>query len=152
MKSKVFSFLLGIALSVVFVILVLIGIYKYCENKLGSRNDNLQWQVVQNIVRSRENYAPYRQVELDSTNLPVVVIETRKRHIKRDKKIEAKMFILSDSMNVLSGEQYNKLLAENGIDILIRYRGNSSFQRSDKKPYLINLLQDTSTGGVKCLS
>ena len=85
------------------------------------------------------NYPPDDEdVQLTQTNLPIVWIDVDGNYIDRDERITARMKIIHNGKDSLN---YADTLAHPGqhIDyegyIALRYRGNSSFSSSDKKPY-----------------
>jgi len=97
-----------------------------------------------------QNYPPVRtDIQLDETLLPIVFIKTLGQEINRDEHISAEMTIIWND----GGLNYSDTLAHPGqhIDyrghIGIRYRGNSSFSYSAKKPYSIKLLTDSYEAG-----
>ncbi len=99
-----------------------------------------------------QNYPPVRtDIQLDETLLPIVFINTLGQEINRDEHISAEMTIVWND----GGLNYSDTLAHPGqhIDyrghIGIRYRGNSSFSYSAKKPYSIKLLTDSYENGGK---
>ncbi len=90
-------------------------------------------QIVDTIkmtLRERKNYPPYKDdIKLDSTNLPVIYIETDR--IYRDDYTEAKVKIIDDKGKI----DYEGNMA-------IRYRGHASFNSSDKKSYSLRPLDE----------
>lgn len=87
------------------------------------------------------NYKPdNRQVQLTSTKLPIVFITTGNKQIDREERIEAGMKIIYNGEGKLN---YKDTVAHPGQhfdyrgSIGLKYRGNSSFTNSDKKPYAI---------------
>ena len=103
---------------------------------------------------SAVNYPPYvSNVQLTSTNLPIVWIEVNGDTIKRDERITARMKIIHNGDGRLN---YADTLLHPGqtIDyegyIALRYRGNTSFTHSDKKPYSFRPLdKPLEEGGTK---
>lgn len=92
-------------------------------------------------------------VKLDSTNLPIVFINTKDQRIDRYDEITARMVIIDNGP-----EQYNYgdtvAHPSQNFDfdgyISFRYRGNSSFSESDKKPYAIRVIdKPLKDGGEK---
>ena len=88
---------------------------------------------------SWDNYKPYNtNVRLTQTNLPIVWIDVDGEMIDTEDRITAKMKIIHNGNGQLN---YADTVAHPGqnIDyegyIALRYRGNSSFSASDKKPY-----------------
>ncbi len=98
-----------------------------------------------------------RYVKVDETNLPIVFIDVEGNEIQRDTYILAKMKIIDNG----EGQQnYGDTMAHPGqhIDyegyVALKYRGNSSFNSSDKKPYSFrtldsNVLPDDGGGKKK---
>lgn len=85
-----------------------------------------------------KNFPPDNtDVELTSTNLPIVWIEVRDRTIDRYERIDAYMKIIDNGKGKLN---YADLKAHPGqrVDyeghVALRYRGNSTFNDSPKKP------------------
>lgn len=87
-----------------------------------------------------DNYPPTKnaQVKLSETNLPIVFIDVDGKMILREERITAKIKIID---NGTSKTNYADLAAhpDQKVDyegyISLKYRGNSSFNSSDKKPY-----------------
>jgi hypothetical protein len=100
------------------------------------------------------NYPPDDEdVQLEQTNLPIVWIEVDGATIDRDERITARMKIIHNGEGQLN---YADTIAHPGqnIDyegyIALRYRGNSSFSSSDKKPYSFRTLKvPLEQGGEK---
>jgi hypothetical protein len=100
------------------------------------------------------NYPPDNEdVQLNSTNLPIVWIDVDGEYIDRDEPISARMRIIHNGNGQLN---YADTVAHPGqiVDyegyVALRYRGNSSFTASDKKPYSIRPLdKPLEEGGVK---
>ena len=101
-----------------------------------------------------DNYPPDNtDVILSSTNLPIVWIDVKGKTIDREERITARMKIIHNGDGNLN---YADTVAHPGqhVDyegfIAIRYRGNSSFTNSDKKPYSFRPLdKPLEEGGVK---
>ena len=101
-----------------------------------------------------DNYPPDRtDVVIDRTNLPIVWLEVDHAMILRDEYITARMKIIDNGAGNLN---YGDTIAHPGqhIDyngyIALRYRGNTSFSQSDKKPYSIRPLdKPLEEGGTK---
>ena len=99
-------------------------------------------------------YPPDNQnVRLKSTNLPIVWLDVDGEYIDRNERITARMKILHNGDGQLN---YADTVAHSGqhIDyegyVALRYRGNSSFDLSDKKPYSFRPLdKPLENGGVK---
>ena len=100
------------------------------------------------------NYPPDNEdVQLNSTNLPIVWIDVDGEYIDRDEAITARMKIIHNGNGQLN---YADTVAHPGqiVDyegyVALRYRGNTSFTASDKKPYSIRPLdKPLEEGGVK---
>lgn len=98
------------------------------------------------------NYPPDDQtVVIDSTNLPIVWIEVNGKEISRDERIAARMKIIHNGNGRYN---YADTVAHPGQtidyegDIALRYRGNSSFHNSDKKPYSFRTLAQPLTDSI----
>ena len=91
-------------------------------------------------------------VRLDSTNLPIVWIEVGGDAIMRDKRIQARMKIVHNGDGSMN---YADTVAHPGqhIDydgyIALRYRGNSTYNSSPKKPYSLRTLAEPLHHGGK---
>lgn len=100
------------------------------------------------------NYPPDDEdVQLTQTNLPIVWINVNGETIDRNERITARMKIIDNGNGALN---YADTIAHPGqrIDyegyIALRYRGNSSFTASDKKPYSFRTLNaPLEEGGTK---
>lgn len=87
-----------------------------------------------------DNYPPTKnaQVKLSETNLPIVFIDVDGKMILREERITAKIKIID---NGTGKTNYADLAThpDQKVDyegyISLKYRGNSSFNSSDKKPY-----------------
>ena len=101
-----------------------------------------------------DNYPPTADagVALGETNLPIVFINVDGRMIQKESRITARMTIVDNGEGRLN---YADLTAHPGqhIDydgyISIKYRGNSSFSSSDKKPYGFKTIDGTLENGGK---
>lgn len=105
----------------------------------------------------RDNYLPDNSsVKLDETNLPIVFIDTRcgninRQVIHRDYRIAVRMKIIDNT----DGINYGDTLAhpDQTVDyegwIGIKYRGNSSFDLSNKKPFGFKTLETNDVNGKK---
>ena len=92
-----------------------------------------------------DNYKPDNvNVTFEKSNLPIIFIETGGQQILKDSRISAKMKVLNNGGdNMVDTIQYpNQNFDYDGF-IGIKYRGNSSFTLSDKKPYSIRLLTES---------
>lgn len=101
-----------------------------------------------------DNYKPDDEtVKLTETNLPIVFLNVKDQQIDRDGRITARMKIID---NGFGGVNYgdtlrhpNQLINYEGF-VALKYRGNSSFTNSDKKPYSFRPLdRPLEEGGVK---
>ena len=104
-----------------------------------------------------QNYPPpINNYILEQTNLPIVFIDTRcgestTKAIHKDYRIAARMKIINNK----NGINYGDTIAhpQQTIDyegwIAIRYRGNTSFYWSDKKPYNFKTMQTNDPTGKK---
>ena len=101
-----------------------------------------------------DNFKPTNSsVRLTKTNLPIVWITVNGEMIDKDERITARMKIIHNGEGELN---YADTVAHPGqhIDyegyIAIRYRGNSSFNSSDKKPYSFRTMNaPIEEGGTK---
>ena len=101
-----------------------------------------------------DNYRPdVTTVQLDSTNLPIMLIDVDGAMIFKDDYITARMKIIDNGQGNIN---YLDTVAHPGQHIgydgfiAIKYRGNSSFGSADKKPYTIRTLaQPLEQGGKK---
>ena len=86
-----------------------------------------------------------RFVKVDETNLPIVFIDVEGEMILRDTYILAKMKVIDNGEGQLN---HGDTIAypDQRIDyegwIALKYRGNSSFDSSDKKPYAFRTLKE----------
>lgn len=106
---------------------------------------------------SRDNYAPdNKSIKISETNLPIVFIDTRNggtktNAIHKDYRIPVRMKIINNA----NGVNYSDTLAhpDQHTDyegwIGIKYRGNSSFKYSDKKPLGFKTLKTNDVDGKK---
>ena len=97
-------------------------------------------------VKPSRNFPPDDTgVHLDATNLPIVWIDVDGDSIMRDKRIGGRMKIIYNGEGQLN---YADTVAHPGqhIDyegyIAVRYRGNSTYNDSPKKPYSIRTLSE----------
>ena len=101
-----------------------------------------------------DNYPPDNEnVKLTSTNLPIVWLEVNGEYIDRYERITARMKIIHNGDGQLN---YADTVGHPGqtVDyegyVALRYRGSSSFNNSDKKPYSFRPLdKPLEDGGVK---
>lgn len=97
-------------------------------------------------VKRAGNFPPdCTDVRLDSTNLPIVWIEVNGDSIKQETRIGAHMKIIHNGDGMMN---YADTTAHPGqrIDyegpIALRYRGNSTYNNSPKKPYSLRTLSE----------
>ena len=84
------------------------------------------------------NYKPENvDVTIDETNLPIVFINTNSKIIHKDYRIAVRMKIINNPNGINYGDTITH--SKQSVDyegwIGIKYRGNSSFTESPKKPY-----------------
>ena len=98
------------------------------------------------------NYRPGNtDVHINVTNLPIVFINTQQQVIHKDYRISARMKIINNK----DGINYGDTLAfpSQTVDydgwIAIRYRGNTSFNWSPKKPYNFKTMLTNDPEGKK---
>lgn len=88
-----------------------------------------------------DNYKPdNRSVKLESTNLPIVFINVNNKQIDREERITGEMVIIyngGDQLNFRDTVAHKNQTIDYRGPIGLKYRGNSSFTNSDKKPYAI---------------
>lgn len=100
-----------------------------------------------------QNYPPdNKSIVVDYTNLPIVFIDTYGQEIKKNERISAKMKIVNNSNNINYGDtiQYPNQNVDIDCWVGIKYRGNTSYTMSPKKPYSIKLLKTPiEEGGEK---
>ena len=104
-----------------------------------------------------DNYKPeIDTVKIDETNLPIIFIDTRYGNeettvIHKDWRVAARMKIVNNA----DGINYGDTIAHPGQTadydgwIAIRYRGNSSFTSSPKKPFSIKTMKTADPEGEK---
>ena len=93
-----------------------------------------------------------REVKIGRTNLPIVFINTLGSVIQREERITARMKIIHNgdgSMNYGDTIAHPGQTADYEGYIGLKYRGNSSFEKSDKKPYGFKTLEQTLEEGGK---
>ena len=103
------------------------------------------------------NFRPENSsVKINQTNLPIVFIDTRHGDVSPN--IIHKDYVIPARMKIISNEDginYGDTLAhpDQTVDydgwISIRYRGNTSFSASEKKPYAIRTLETDDVEGKK---
>ena len=99
-----------------------------------------------------QNFPPVvKDIHIGETNLPIVFINTLGHEIDREERVSAYMKIVNNP----DGVNYDDTIAHPAQTINyegyigIKYRGNSSFTYSAKKPYSIKLLTDSYENGGK---
>ncbi|MCR4957902.1 MAG: CotH kinase family protein [Prevotella sp.] len=104
-----------------------------------------------------DNYKPeIDTTTIDRTNLPIVFIDTScgdgtKRIIHKDWRVAARMTIISNADGINYGDTVahpNQTVDYDGW-IAIRYRGNTSFTYSPKKPYNFKTMKTADPEGDK---
>lgn len=93
-----------------------------------------------------------RDVKIEETNLPIVFINTLGSVVQRKERITARMKIIDNGTGNLNyGDTLAYPLQTVDYDgyIGLKYRGNSSFEKSDKKPYGFKTLEQTLEEGGK---
>ncbi len=92
------------------------------------------------------------EVRLDSTNLPIVWIETHGDSIMRSQRIEAHMRIIHNGEGLLNyadtAAHPSQHIEYDGL-IALRHRGNSTYHESPKKAYSFRTLQEPLRRGGK---
>lgn len=116
--------------------------------------------IPQTVLADSYNSTNYRpndyKVKLTETNLPIVFLDTRNggtstQIIHKDYRIAVRMKIIDNA----NGVNYGDTIAHPGqtVDyegwIGLKYRGNSSFSSSDKKPYGLRTLKTNDPEGDK---
>ncbi len=105
------------------------------------------------LAQQRGNYKPTASttVKIQETNLPIVFINTSNQMILRNDRITARMKIINNADGTNYGDTIahpNQTVDYDGY-IGLKYRGNSSFEYSDKKPYAIRPLDKPIDEGGK---
>lgn len=94
--------------------------------------------------RPYHNYPPLNtSISLDSTNLPILMINTNGTSLRRKDYKTVEMVIIDNGegkLNYADTLRWKKQKVDYRGEIAIRYRGNSSFNRSEKKSYAIRPL------------
>ncbi len=98
------------------------------------------------------NYRPNNKtVKLEETNLPIVFINTKQQVIHKDYRIAVRMKIINNADGINYGDTLTH--PDQTVDyegwIGIKYRGNSSFDLSSKKPYGFKTLKTEDVDGKK---
>ena len=107
------------------------------------------------LAQRADNYPPTasRTVTIDETNLPIVFINTGHKTIHRNSRITARMKIIHNGdgkKNYGDTVRYDKQTVDYDGWVALKYRGNSSFTGSDKKPLSIKTIDNTlENGGTK---
>ena len=98
------------------------------------------------------NYRPdNKTVTLEETNLPIVFINTQNQVIHKDWRIAVRMKIINNEDGVNYGDTLVHPDQTTDYEgwIGIKYRGNSSFDMSSKKPYGFKTLKTNDPDGKK---
>ena len=105
------------------------------------------------LEMARFGLPPNDTVCLDSTNLPIILINTDGCLISRQDYITARMTIIDNGEgkpNYADTTAYPDQVFDYNGYIALRYRGYSTFISSDKKPYAIRSInKPLEEGGVK---
>jgi hypothetical protein len=99
-----------------------------------------------------QNFPPYdTTVKVSSTNLPIVFINVKGQVIERENKVLCTVKIINNSDGINYGDTVSH--PNQTVDwygpASIKYRGNSSFLNSDKKPFAIRPLKTWNVDGDK---
>ena len=104
------------------------------------------------ISYNPDNMPDKTDVKLDSTNLPIVLINTKGEHVKRDEYITAQMTIIDNGEELKNYsdtvKHSDQIIDYEGL-IALRYRGQSSYVISPKKAYAIRALDKPLAEGGK---
>ncbi len=105
------------------------------------------------FAQRADNYLPTnnRNVKLTETNLPIAFINVKGKTIQRNERITARMKIIDNKDGKNYGDTISHPNQKADYDgyISLKYRGNSSFNSSDKKPYGFKTLSQTLEEGGK---
>lgn len=115
----------------------------------------LFWFASQICAQESDNYRSLlrdKNVKVESTNLPIIFIEAGGRMILRDSYVLAKMKIIHNGEGQTNHADTISWPGQH-VDyegwIALKYRGNSSFTESDKKPYAFRTLESNDLDGKK---
>ena len=115
----------------------------------------LFWFAGQICAQESDNYRSLlrdKNVKVESTNLPIIFIEVGGRMILRDSYVLAKMKIIHNGEGQTNHADTISWSGQH-VDyegwIALKYRGNSSFTESDKKPYAFRTLESNDLDGKK---
>ena len=105
----------------------------------------------------KNNYRPQNSsVTIDETNLPIVFIDTRDSSgnasiIHKDYAIVARMKVIANDDGINYGDTLAHAAQKTDYKgwVSLRYRGNSSFNDSEKKPFTIRTLETNDVEGPK---
>lgn len=99
-----------------------------------------------------DNYPPKdKTIPLTESNLPIVFINTQQQAIHKDYRIAVKMKIINNEDGINYGDTLahpNQTINYEGW-VSIRYRGNTSFNWSEKKPYNFKTMETDDPNGKK---
>lgn len=90
-----------------------------------------------------DNFAPSTKVSFEESNLPLVFINTNSQVIQHKSKILARMKIIDngDGHNYRDTTTHSQQTVDYDGYITLKYRGNSSFYSSKKKPFAVRPLK-----------
>ena len=112
---------------------------------------------IEKMLYANPNYNPDNlpdstSVRIDSTNLPIIFINTLGKHVERNGYITATMTIINNGKGKMNyGDTIkctNQVVDYKGY-IAIKYRGKSSYAFAPKKPYVIKTLKNSLEKGGK---
>ena len=120
---------------------------------LSTRKYYKQKMLQEKVSYNPDNMPNKTDVKLDSTNLPIVLINTNGDHVTREEFITAQMTIIDNGEELRNYSDTVKhpdqIIDYEGV-IALRYRGQSSYVVSPKKAYAIRALdKPLSEGGKK---
>ena len=101
---------------------------------------------------NNENYPPKDiSVKIDKTNLPIVFINTLQQVIQHNQRTAVRMTIINNAGGINYGDTlaYPHQTVDYDGWIAIRYRGNTSFSYSSKKPYNFKTIATDDPNGKK---
>lgn len=93
-----------------------------------------------------ESYLEYYELGTFETHLPVLYINTKGQNIEKENKIWSTIAV----SNALSGEEKRSImeLPDYEADIMINYRGASSYLKFDKKQYRIKFFKEEGSSNA----
>ena len=144
MGKKTFS-------KIIAIIVVSIGIGSVVGT-LATRQYYKNKMLHEKVSYNPDNMPDKTDVKLDSTNLPIVLINTKGEHVRRDEFITAQMTIIDNGEELRNYSDTVKhpdqIIDYEGL-IALRYRGQSSYFNSPKKSYAIRALDKPLAEGGK---